>query len=212
MEKDFWLQKWKQGEIGFHKSEVNALLIKHFDRLFVGHGSRIFLPLCGKTLDIAWLLRHGHRVVGAELSSVAIDDLFTELGIKPQRSQVGKLTLYSADNIDVFVGDIFNLSADILAAVDAIYDRAALVALSADQRRQYAAHLVTITHAAPQLLSCFEYEQQQMEGPPFSIDEAEVKLHYGTTYVLQVVDRQVVPGGLKGIVPAIETVWLLRQG
>jgi thiopurine S-methyltransferase len=165
--------------------------------------------LCGKTRDFAWLLAQGYRVVGAELSELAIQDLFQDLAVVPEISTVGPLIHYRADNIDIFVGDIFNVSAATLGRVNAIYDRAALVALPAGMRVQYTSHLMDITHTAPQLLITYQYDQSLMDGPPFSITEDEVKQHYGAAYQLQSVECEDVVGGLK--VAAKEKVWLLGK-
>ena len=211
MEKSFWRQKWEENNIAFHASEVNPLLVKYFKQLSLANGSRIFLPLCGKTLDIPWLLSNGYRVAGAELSKIAIEQLFVELGVKPKISQVGELAHYSAPNIDIFGGDIFHLSSKILGLVDAIYDRAALVALPEEMRDRYTAHLMEITHKAPQLLICYEYDQSLMEGPPFSVSNEEVNRHYSGSYQLTSLASANVPGGLKGNYAVKENVWLLQN-
>lgn len=211
MEASFWHKKWERGEINFHGSEANPLLTKHFEKLSLAKGSRVFLPLCGKTRDIAWLLANGYRIAGAELSGQAINDLFKELGVAPNISEVGKLTHYSAADIDIWVGDIFDVSAEDLGPINAIYDRAALVALPADMRKHYASHLMQITGAAPQLLISYEYDQSQIDGPPFSVNEDEVRQHYGAAYQLKSVERKDVAGGLKGKVASTENAWLLLQ-
>jgi thiopurine S-methyltransferase len=211
MEANFWHQKWERGEIGFHESETNPLLIRHFDKLKLQAGGRVFLPLCGKTRDIAWLLAGGYRVVGAELSPLAIEQLFDDLGVEPKIANVGKLVHYSASGIDIFVGDIFTVSAEALGSVNAIYDRAALVALPAGVREQYTSHLIQITDAAPQLLITLEYDQRLLDGPPFSVEEGEVSGHYSAVYQPQRVESNAVAGGLKGKVAATETAWVLRK-
>jgi thiopurine S-methyltransferase len=210
MDGSFWHSKWERNDIGFHESQANPLLVKHFEALSLAKGSRVFLPLCGKTLDIHWMLAAGFRVAGAELSSIAIDQLFADLGMTPTIERFGELQRYSARDIDIFVGDIFQLSGDILGTVDAIYDRAALVALPAFVRDRYSAHLMEITSAAPQLLICYQYDQNLLDGPPFSISDAEVYQHYGNTYFLTPLARVEVPGGIKGKLPASEQVWLLK--
>ncbi|MEM6840227.1 MAG: thiopurine S-methyltransferase [Cyanobacteria bacterium P01_C01_bin.120] len=210
MNANFWRQKWQTNNIAFHKSEAHPLLVKHFSQLDRSPGSRVFLPLCGKTLDIGWLLHCGYRVAGAELVELAIEQLFAELAIAPQITPVGNLKRYSADRIDIFVGNIFELSAAILGPVDAVYDRAALVALPEPVRQRYTAHLQTITATAPQFLITFQYDQTLMTGPPFSISAKEVQQHYGDRYRLSLVDSQDVAGGLKGNA-AEENVWLLRN-
>lgn len=174
-------------------------------------GSRVFIPLCGKTRDLGWLLSQGHRVCGAELSEIAVKQLFAELGVEPKISGEGKLQRYIAKNIDVFVGDIFDLSGKALGAVDAIYDRAALVALPKDMRERYSAHLREMTGAAPQLLVCYEYDQKSAEGPPFSIDKDEVERLYKNFYDLSLLKSSDVPGGLKGKTAAKENVWKLSS-
>ncbi|MDP1658877.1 MAG: thiopurine S-methyltransferase [Methylotenera sp.] len=211
MDASFWHQKWEKNNIAFHENAANPLLVKHFRALSLAEGSRIFVPLCGKTRDIAWLLTHGYRIAGAELSKIAIVQLFTELGIEPKISSVGELEHYSATNIDIFVGDIFDLSGNMLGLVDAIYDRAALVALPLEMRNQYAAHLMQITNKARQLLICFEYDQSMMSGPPFSISNEEVNQHYVDSYELNLITGTNVLGGLKGKCAAIENVWLLKN-
>ncbi|GAB6140265.1 thiopurine S-methyltransferase [Methylosoma difficile] len=210
MEASFWHQKWARGEIAFHQSEANPLLVAHFQQLKLPQGRRVFLPLCGKTRDFAWLLANGYRVAGVELSDIAIKELFDGLGLTPTISPLGKLTRYSADAIDIFVGDIFELSADVLGEVSAIYDRAALVALPVGMRKLYTAHLMAISQCAPQLLVTYEYDQQQLEGPPFSISDNEVAEHYAATYLLEALERMAVVGGLREIA-AKETVWLLQS-
>lgn len=108
------------------------------------------------------------------------------------------------------MGDIFALSAEILGEVDAVYDRAALVALPETLRQQYTAHLIQLTHRAPQLLICYEYDQGVMSGPPFSVNDEEVKQHYAAPYHISLLDSVAVEGGLRGQCDAVEDVWLLQ--
>ncbi len=210
MDATFWHQRWEKMEIGFHLNEANPLLMRHFKTLSLAAGSRVFLPLCGKTLDIAWLLANGYQVAGAELSEIAIQQLFDSLGVQPTVTQAGNLKRYSAQDIDIFVGDIFDLSGSLLDEVDATYDRAALVALPKGMREEYTAHLRAITHNAPQLLICFEYDQSLVDGPPFSISNQEVHHHYQAHYALKLLASEDMADGLKGKYPAKESVWLLQ--
>ena len=211
MDTGFWHSKWENNDIAFHENAANPLLVKYFDELSLAKDSRVFVPLCGKTLDIPWLLSHGYSVAGVELSNLAIEQLFSELGMAPKISGVGGIDHYSANNIDIFVGDIFELTSRMLGLVDAIYDRAALVALPDTMRIRYTAHLTEITDNAPQLLICYEYDQSSLEGPPFSISSGEVRQHYSDRYNLTLIASTNVPGGLKKRCAAKENVWLLRK-
>ena len=210
MDAQFWHQRWKNNEIGFHEGKPNALLVKYVHELSLLKARRLFLPLCGKTLDIGWLLSKGYRVAGAELSQLAIEQLFMELGLQPNITKVDTVERWSAKHLDIFVGDIFAVSRQILGPVDAVYDRAALVALPADTRTHYTAHLIEIAKKAPQLLITFEYDQRVMDGPPFSVSHEEVLRHYDGTYEVRLLASTDVPGGLKGKCPAKESAWLLK--
>lgn len=210
MDPGFWHQRWEKNEIAFHESAANQLLVRHFDELSLAPGSRIFVPLCGKSLDVSWLLSKGCRVAGAELSPLAVEQLFKGLGLQAQVSRLGEVERRSAKDLDIFVGDIFALSRQMLGPVDAVYDRAALVAFPEDMRKRYAAHLMELTNRAPQLLICYDYDQSQQQGPPFSVSHEEVRRHYAARYRLTLIENRPVPGGLKGKCPANENVWLLR--
>jgi thiopurine S-methyltransferase len=211
MQHAFWHQRWEKNEIGFHLPEANPLLVEYFAALALKQGARVFLPLCGKTLDIAWLLAQGYRVAGAELSVIAVEALFNSLNLSPSIQELGEIKHYSAENIDIFVGDIFHVTPQLLGAVDAVYDRAALVALPPELRQKYSAHLLQMTQFSPQLLICFEYDQSLQAGPPFSIHQDEVYQHYQNYYDAKLVASHEVAGGLKGKCPALEHVWLLRK-
>lgn len=209
MDGDFWRRRWRDGQLGWHQPKAHPMLVRHVAALGIPEGARVFTPLCGKTLDIRWLLANGFRVAGAELVESAVADLFAELGVEPAVTEAGPLKRYSAERIDVFVGDLFDLTADALGPADAVYDRAALVALPAAVRPAYAAHVAAITARAPQLLVTFDYDQSLMEGPPFSLGEAEVRRLTAGAYHAAVLESAELAGGLKGSVPTMETAWLL---
>jgi len=209
MDPDFWHARWESQQLGFHEGEVNAMLAAHFGVLGLDQGARVFVPLCGKTRDIAWLLSRGMRVVGVELSDIAVRQLFEGLEVEPNVTGQGPLRHYAADGVDVFAGDIFDLTPEMAGDIDATFDRAALVALPEDMRRRYARQIIAVSRTAQQLLVTFEYDESLMQGPPFSIRPAEVKAHYGDVYDLHAVSERDVPGGLKGFCPAREHTWLL---
>lgn len=209
MDADFWLDRWRRNAIGFHESQANPLLVAHLAALAVPAGGRIFVPLCGKSLDIRWLLSRGHEVAGAELSEIAVQQLFAGLGVTPSATKIRQITRYSAPGIDIFQGDIFELSRSDLGPVHAAYDRAALIALPAPMRMRYASHMQRLTHHARQLIICLNYEQRLLAGPPFSVDGAEVARLYQIAFDLRLLGSAAVVGGLKGECPATEEVWLL---
>ncbi|MCG8393526.1 MAG: thiopurine S-methyltransferase [Pseudomonadales bacterium] len=190
MEKAFWEDKWAREEIGFHLPTVHPLLQRHWPRLELPPGKRVFLPLCGKTLDIGYLLEQGYQVVGAELSTKAIRSLFASLSCQPKVTPWAGGDCYRHGDLTVFQGDFFHLDQNTLEPVDAIYDRAALIALPDGLRDDYARHLMQLTDGAPQLLITLEYTQSQMPGPPFSVDDVQVSECYGDYYRIEPLSRK----------------------
>ena len=211
MEAEFWHERWRENRLGFHQEKPNALLVEHLGALELKPGDTVFVPLCGKTLDIPWLMSQGLRVSGAELSEIAVRDLFDGMGVMPEIESVGPLKRYSADGVEIYAGDIFDLTAEVLGRVDAVFDRAALVALPGETRRRYAAHLAAITGRARQLLITFDYDQSVMDGPPFSVTGDMVRALYETDFSIARLEGTEVAGGLKGIAQATEEIWLLEE-
>ena len=209
MEHSFWHERWESNNIAFHEGEPNALLTSHFGDLAIPAAGRVFVPLCGKSRDIHWLLNEGYRVAGAELSELAVRQLFEELGAEPAIAETGSLKHFAAPGIDVFAGDIFALTREMLGDVDAVYDRAALVALPEAMRRQYTAHLRQLCGSAPQLLITLEYKKDLISGPPFSVGADEVRVHYGATHTICECDNRFSPTGLRGQFPVTERAWIL---
>ncbi len=209
MDRDFWLEKWEKNQLAFHEGAPNTLLTAHFGELEVPAGGTVFVPLCGKSHDMLWLRAQGYRVVGAELSRLAVEQFFAENGLTPTITKAGWFERFESEGIAILLGDLFELDDATLGPVDAIYDRAALVALPEAMRKRYAAYLIALTNTAPQFLVTFEYDQAIMPGPPHSVTEAEVLKHYDAAYRLTPAETREVEGGLKGRCPASESAWLL---
>ena len=190
MEKQFWKEKWQAQELGFHLPFVHPILKRNLAAFNLPAGATVFLPLCGKTLDISWLLDQGLRVVGVELSELAVSQLFESLGVSPDVSPWGDGQVWRHGALTVFQGDFFALTADDLGDMAMVYDRAALVALPAAMRERYAAHLASVTARAPQLLITFEYDQDRMDGPPFAVPAEEVERLYGGGHALDCLSRK----------------------
>jgi thiopurine S-methyltransferase len=180
VEEEFWLDRWKRQETAFHQQEVNPTLREHWAGLGVAAKAPVFVPLCGKSGDMTWLRAHDHPVVGVELSELAAAAYFEENGLAPERHRQGSFEVMEAGGVRILCGNFFDLSADDLAGVTAVYDRAALVALPPDLRARYAEHMAAILPAGTRmLLVTLEYPQEEMQGPPFSVPAEEVDRLYG---------------------------------
>ena len=210
MEASFWHEKWKAGHIGFHIDKPNPLLVSHIDKLQLKNNSRLFLPLCGKSLDIGYLLKCGFNVIGIELSEIAIEALFEQLTLEPKILEIDDFKLYQTHNLTIYVGDFFKLTAKTLGDIDASYDRASLIALPLETRKLYSKHLTKITKNAPQLAITLDYDQDISKGPPFSVTPAELKQHYVQQYKMECLESNFSEDGLKGKYPVTESAWLLK--
>ena len=175
MDPAFWKSRWAEGRIGFHEGKPNSYLERHHDKL--ANYPRVLVPMCGKAEDLAFLAAHGHEVVGVEIVEDAVKAFFAEHGLVPAVVENAAFAEYRAPQITIYVGDVFRARRDIVGEIDAIWDRAALVALPDDMRRRYVDHLRAL---APQRVLCvtFEYEQSRMPGPPFSVEEGELRALY----------------------------------
>lgn len=176
MDAKFWQERWATNQIGFHQVEVNPYLQQYWSTLAVAGGSKVFVPLCGKSLDMMWLAGRGHRVMGVEVSEQAVKTFFSEQALTPQVDQRGAFKVYQAGLIEVWCGDFFALDAGAVADCKALYDRAALIALPQQMRPQYTEHLDSLlARGCEGLLIAVDYDQAQRAGPPFSVPDEEVQ-------------------------------------
>jgi thiopurine S-methyltransferase len=189
MHHDEWLDRWKQNRIGFHESTVNAHLCRYLPEFNLNQDDTIFMPLCGKAHDIAWLSQQGYQVVGIELSEVAIEFFFTEHKLQYQQFESERFVLRKSGNISLIQGDYFDLQPEDLSACKLVYDRASLIAIDENNRSRYYAHMMSIIpHAAGQLLITLDYDQTQMSGPPFAVSEQEVHQYYDSAYLVNTLE------------------------
>lgn len=180
MDAQHWHDRWEQNQIGFHQDSINAHLESFWTESGAAPGCSVFVPLCGKSLDMLWLRSQGHPVLGIELSRKAVADFFSENRLQAEVDQQGLFERWRCDGLTLLVGDFFNLQAADLQQIGGVYDRASLIALPPAMRQEYAHHM---GHLVPPgvgtLLISMEYPQDQMDGPPFSVAQEEVEALYG---------------------------------
>jgi len=210
MQIEDWAQRWAEGKIGFHEGRPNTLLAAHVEAL--GGGRSVFVPLCGKTEDMAFLVSRGHEVVGIEAVEPAVAAFFAEHGLAPEIERGPRgLVFYRAPGITILSGDVFAAAREDLGGVNALYDRAALVALPADVRPRYVDHLrAVLPVGSPGLLVTFDYDQARIPGPPFAVTEAEVRRLYAGAEVTHLATQNGAgPKFESAGIPATETCFKL---
>ncbi len=179
MKDDYWINRWKQGEVGFHQADINPYLRQFWQELCLEKDDEVLVPLCGKTLDMLWLQQQKHRVLGVELSAIAVQTFFKEHALSPHHATCNKFNRFNVNGISILQGDFFDLCTEDVARVNAVYDRAALIALPPEMRKRYVQHLLNILPPATQiLLVTLDYRQTEMPGPPFAVSPDEVKTLY----------------------------------
>ena len=217
MNPEFWHQRWQRGEIGWHAEDFNRHLAEHWPRLGVPASQRVFVPLCGKSLDMVWLAERGHGIVGTELSDIAIRDFFSEQGLSFDTRQDGPFRRHAAASYELLEGDALELTPDLLGPVHAAYDRAALIALPPDTRPVYAQSMATLLPPGSRtLLVTLEYPQEMKGGPPFSVEADEVRELYDWSFEIETLLRKDMiaenPKFAEVGIPALyETAYLLTR-
>lgn len=190
MDAEFWHERWRTRQIGFHQSSPHPYLERWWPTLGVPADARVYVPLCGKSLDMVWLSVRGHAVVGSELSPVAVEEFFGEHGATTHAEAAGPFQRHASGRCEILVGDALELSPSLLGPVHAAYDRAALVSLPPDLRARYAATFARLLPARSEtLLIGFEYDQSRREGPPFSVEPDEVRRLYGDAFEIHELER-----------------------
>lgn len=235
MHPEFWHNRWQEKRTGFHQSEVNPLLTEYIGHLVLAAGSRIFVPLCGKSIDMVWLAAQGYDVVGVELVETAVQEFFAEQNIQPTVSQHAEnpdIKCYQGQLVDgeeqrtitLWVADIFALISADIGTIDAIYDKAALIALPADMRKKYSEQIRQLSgnvdkvenidsddnKTVPQLLITLNYDQSKKDGPPFSINGEQLQQYYGNHYQICELASEPASIGSAPDLKVTEHIWLLK--
>jgi len=207
-----WLERWEEGRIGWHEPDGNANLKKHWPDL--PKGSRVLVPLCGKSYDLIWLADLGLNVTGIELSAIAVEAFFDEHKLEYDAVIDGDTQRYrsNARPITIFCGDYFDF---VSRPFDALFDRAALVAMPADQRPRYVEHTkALLKQDAYRLIVTFEYDQAIVNGPPFAVLTDEVKSYWDDVSLLgrqNAIDNCPPKFKAAGLTEVVEAAWSSRR-
>jgi thiopurine S-methyltransferase len=188
---EFWQERWRTAQIGFHQAAVDRHLQTYWPTLKLAADSPVFVPLCGKSLDLPWLRKQGHAVSGVELSSVALEAFCMEHGIPARRRVLGDFDVYETQGFRLFRGDFFKLTPALLGDVPAVYDRASLISWSPALRASYVEHMTALSRRGTQtLLIVVEYPPAQMSGPPFPVTRDDIDRLYGGHHSIELKGRQ----------------------
>lgn len=191
MEISYWLSRWQKQNIGWHMNKVYPQLPKIWPLLSFTSNPRVLVPMCGKSLDMSWLAEQGCKVIGVEVSKRALSKFRNAQTETFQRDSIHGFTIYRSSSFELWEGDFFKLPSGKISAIDVIYDKAAFVALPPDMRKDYSKKILELCGQSTQiLLQIFEYNQDEMNGPPFSIPEDEIQQNFGEQFSIELIHEQ----------------------
>lgn len=186
MDTNYWIERWQAGKIGFHANEVNSQLKEFWPTLPLDPSTTVFVPFCGKSLDMVWLHSQGHPIFGVEVSELACQDFFNEQRLSPKISTVKNFKIFESERYRLLCGDFFELTGDLLPNKFAIFDRASLISLPSDLRACYAQKVADLSPpGTTMLLITLRYAQNIMKGPPFSLKFSDVRGLYAESFEIQ---------------------------
>ena len=169
-----WRQRWQEGRIGFHLDQPHPALVHYWPTLEVEPGTKVLVPLCGKSLDMRWLADAGHPVLGIELAPEAIEQFLAQCPIGVSRYAQAGFEISRQGSVELWCGDFFHLHIQQAAEVGAFYDRASLIALPPATRERYAFHLAQLVPPGAKGLLVSITHQDDEAGPPYSVPGDEI--------------------------------------
>lgn len=191
MEISYWQSRWRKDNTGWHMDNVYPPLANIWSQLSIKSSAKVFVPLCGKSLDLRWLVERGHQVTGVDVSQKALEDVINYTNQSFTKDSSHGFTIYRSESLELWQGDFLKLPVKKIPQPDVIYDKASIVALPPEMRGSYAQKILSLcgkhTHI---ILQTFEYDQSEMNGPPFSVDENELKHHFGHDFEFTLMHEQ----------------------
>ncbi|CAK8673561.1 unnamed protein product [Clavelina lepadiformis] len=183
LNEEYWKKIWENGQIhDFHHANVHEHLIKYKDH-FLHQNCRVFIPLCGKSVDLNYLAECGHEVVGCELSETAILQFFQEHSMTFKQSQYPKApfeVFKAADkNITIYKGDFLKLNSSVIGKFDAVWDQGAFIAIHPSQRLKYTDIMKDlISLDGKYLLFSLQFDGVN-SATPYSVTEMDMEETFG---------------------------------
>jgi len=208
LDQRFWEQRWAEGATAFHRGAVSPALERQA-RTYFPPGSKVLVPLCGKSLDLAWLAAQGFDVHGVEFVEQAAREFFAAHGIEPEH--VGDV--WRSPGLAIQCGDF--LAVDLPASFGGIWDRAAMIAISPSDRPAYTRSIRSfVERGAALLLESFDYDSATFDGPPFPLPPREVRASFAGLRIEELGHEDVLRAEPKwrerGAVSATSTTWAVR--
>jgi len=204
-DKEFWNNRWVKNAIEFHRPVPNDVLLQSLQYWTpVSDKSTapvVFIPLCGKTLDLLYLAQQGYRVCGVEFIQRAAEDFFNEhineVGRMKTEQRTSDCLVLSSEKLPIiiYVCDIFHpelrhfIQEDHHAPVSHIWDRGSFVAINPNDRLRYLKSLLPLlpppapgheddhhhTDRVQWLIANAVYPASIANGPPHTVIDGNLR-------------------------------------
>lgn len=208
MEASFWIKSWELGGFytSFHRKDIHPYVLEYMTPDEI-ENKNILVPLCGKAVDMLYLAQYANKVIGVELVEEAILQFFSENNLSYQK--VDDETFISG-NIILLKKDFMSLTNQEIGTIDWIYDRASLVALPLEMRKEYLKAIDRLSDiGTKQLIITLEY-YPLINSAPFSIPAEEVNEYYGEGHIIKHVESPNLPN--HGMVRKWNLEYLIEHG
>jgi len=214
-----WKGRWDGDDIPWHQTQANTSLVDHWMKVSQGRQDlRVLFPLCGASVDLAWLYKQGHTVVGVEGARKAVEKLFAEAEVEFDVSNLDEddgIKFETKDSrLTVFIRDFLGTSKDIAGTFDAVFDRGALEALNESDRPAYIATIRNLLKDDfSYILTGFDYRPEQKTGPPRPLPLAVVEQLFGDFARVELLTQEEEPDrAIKWNIPnLIRNTYLIRR-
>merc|ERR1712032_697639 len=188
MDNQAWNARWENNTASWHADEARTEILNLMKSNVTDFKGKVFVPLCGASLDMVWLAEQGLQVVGVEVSRLAIDKFFQEIYIKDDYDIISfnetSTIIHKAGNITIYEADLYNCQ-ELMSepAFDLIFDRASLIAINWEDREKYINLMLKLLGDKISKLSYFlqgmDYNKGEHLGPPHIFNEASCQHYFG---------------------------------
>lgn len=196
-----WKECWNTPNVEFHNPQLNELFVKYHQRMLTRPGMRIFVPLCGKAVEMKWLVDHGHKVVGLEAAPVPCKAFFEENGIpynvKEMKGIHGEKYESLDHNIVIYSCDFFLFTADICGEFDGIWDSGGLNSMDVEDREAYIRRIRTLMGKGCVNLTEFVNFDKSMVDITWSMTKEELQKVFGEGFIVEDLNEMAAPQRLK---------------
>lgn len=196
-----WNEKfWKSSSDNpsFHVSSPHRTLIKYYNQIFKDDSEkRVFIPLCGKSLDMLYLTDQGHEVVGVEFSDFAVKSFFEDSKLDYTKEAIKNFVIWKskdpAKNVTIYQGDFYEVESKTLGFFDVVWDRGSFTAINIDDRELYTDIMFQIMKpSARYLVQVCKYDGSLYGGPPHYVTEHAMKSTFGRKCNFEKLETRIV--------------------